>query len=195
MQKKIEEILKQDDWKREKVERSLARWKEHSRNQENIGVESFTAVYSDAVHSGTFSTHSDYTLQSLWILDHKSGIHVANSSMKQRFIKEKDCIDGSTVIAGGGFWAVEAYGQITIKVATSNGKGIMTLLNVAYISSFMTNIVAGSILEDKGVHFDIEHRHLHRGGIIFAFASRVGAHYVLEDNRRTSKGVITVLKG
>ena len=195
MQKKIEEILKQNDWKREKVERNLIKWKEHSRNQKNIEIESFTAVYSDAVHSNTFFTHFDYTLQFSWILNHESDIHVANSLMKQRFIKEKDCINGSTVITGGDSWAVEAYDQITIKMITSNEKETMTLLNVAYISSFMTNIVAESILEDKEVHFDTEHRHLHRGEIIFAFALRVKAHYVLEDNRRTFKEVIIVLKG
>ena len=59
----------------------------------------------------------------------------------------------------------------------------MQLLNVVYVSDFMVNIVAGSILEDKGLHFDTQHRHLHQNGSAIILVPRIGAHYVLEDNR------------
>ena len=50
-------------------------------------------------------------------------------------------------------------------------------------SDFMANIVAGSILADKGLHFDTAHGHLHRNGTPVVLVPRVSAHYVLEDNR------------
>lgn len=65
----------------------------------------------------------------------------------------------------------------------------MELLDVAYVPEFMTNLVGGSILEDKGLYFDNQRRHLHRDGKTVGLVSRVGRHYVLEDNRDTSKGV------
>lgn len=88
---------------------------------------------------------------------------------------------------------IVAYGRITIDVATPNGKtkGQMTLLNVVYVPNFMVNIVAGSILEDKGLHFDTQHRHLHKNGTAIVLVPRVGAHYVLEDNRKSIEGVFT----
>ena len=69
--------------------------------------------------------------------------------MKQRFIKERD-FDGSTVMSGNGPLPIKAYGTMTIKVDTSIGKSSMILLNVTYVSDFLVNIVAGSILADKG---------------------------------------------
>ena len=59
----------------------------------------------------------------------------------------------------------------------------MILLNVIYVSDFLINIVAESILEDKELHFDTQHRHLHRNGSPIILVPKISAHYVLKDNR------------
>lgn len=63
---------------------------------------------------------------------------------------------------------------------------MMTLLNVAYVSNFMTNIVSQDILYDKGLYFDNWKLHLHREGQTVGFVERHQGHYLLENNiRRT----------
>ena len=68
----------------------------------------------------------------------------------------------------------------------------MTLLNVCYVPDFMVHIIAGSILTDKGLHFDTQHGHLYRNGKAVVLVSRVGGHYVLEDNRKQEDAVVFV---
>ena len=136
-----------------------------------------------------------YPLRSSWILNHGSDIHVANDTMQHRFIKERDCTDGSTIAAGRELLAVAAYGKIVVNIQTPTGSGTITLLNVAYISDFMVNIVSGSILDEKGLHFDTQHRHLHRNGQTVAFAPKVGNHYVIEDNTKSTANVFIAKAG
>lgn len=141
--------------------------------------------------TGAFSTKipGEFILRSSWVMDHASGIHIANNTMKERFIKERDCTDGSTVISGTNALPIKAYGQIVVHVKTPAGKGHITLTNVIYVPDFMVNVVAGSILAGKGLHFDTQYLHLHRNGVTAIHVLQVGAHYVLEDNRKTSEGV------
>ena len=108
--------------------------------------------------------------------------------MKRRFVKERDCIDGSTVIPGNGPLFIKVYDIVTIKVDTSIEKNSMMLLNVIYVLDFMINIIVGSILEDKGLHFDIQYRHLHRNDSAVFLVLRIRTYYVLEGNR-ISEGV------
>ena len=97
-------------------------------------------------------------------------------------------------MSGNGPLSIKAYDTMTIKVDTLTGKGIMILLNVIYISDFMVNVVAGSILADKGLHFDTQHRHLHRNGSAVFLVPRIGAHYVLEDNRELKEVFATSIQ-
>ena len=46
----------------------------------------------------------------------------------------------------------------------------------------MINIVSESILKDKKVHFDTQHRHLHKNEVSFVNLIRSEGHYVIEDN-------------
>lgn len=215
---KVEEAMK-DPKKKEQMERSIKRTNERrqknkdenkSKDTKDTEVGSFAAMHVEshtAKSMGAFAINSfddpddssfKYALRSSWIMDHGSGIHVANKTQKHRFKKERDCTDGSMVVSGMGPLPIQAYGQMTIYCNTPNGKKSMNLLNVCYVPDFMVNIVAGSILADKGLHFDTEHSHLHRKGVPVVLVPRVGAHYVLEDNR-TSQGVgsfaATVRKG
>ena len=176
----IENSIKRRDEKRQKMN-------DNKGSTEEVG--SFAAMQvGNEMGSFTSDSSSNYALRSSWVLDHGSGIHVTNKTMKQRFVKERDCTDGSMVVSGMGSLPILAYGRMRITVNTPTGKKQMELLNVSYVPDFMVNIVAGSILADKGLHFDTAHSHLHRNGTPVVVVPRIGAHYVLEDNR-TSKGV------
>ena len=87
-------------------------------------------------------------------MNHDFDIHVVNNIMKKRFIKKRDCIDDFTIISDNESLFIKTYDRIKINVKTSNEKSIMTLINVIYVSNFMINVVAESILEDKELHFD-----------------------------------------
>lgn len=196
IQKKVDTAMKDPD-KRAKVDRNLAhnvKWLDDRKAKEEANATTNTGTYAAAVGNnaslGAFSNDipRTYSLHSSWILDSGSSIHIANEAMKHRFTKERDCTDGSTILAGNGYLPIIAYGQMVLNVAVPAGKGIMTLTNVLYVPGFMTNVVSGSILEDKGLHFDTAHRHLHRQGKPIILAPRVGSHYILEDNTK-SEGV------
>lgn len=115
-------------------------------------------------------------------MNHGSGIHVANEIMKSRFIKDRNCTDGFMIISGNGPLPIEAYGHMNIHIHTPTGPRTMGLLKVCYVPEFMINIVSESILKDKEVHFDTQHRHLHRNGVPFVNLTRSGGHYVIENN-------------
>ena len=51
----------------------------------------------------------------------------------------------------------------------------------------MINVVAESIFEDKELHFDIQHRHLHRNNFIVILMLKAKAHYVFENNRESEE--------
>ena len=203
-QKKIDEKLNEPEIKA-KVEKVIARNDDIQRKNESSkdikeAKEQFADSSKDADVHEVFSVRSvteEYPLRFSWILDHDSDIHVVNDFMQHRFIKERDCTDGFTVAAGNGLLPIKAYEriQINIQAATAIGngkeKGIIELTNVAYIPDFMINIVSGSILEAKELHFDTEHHHLHRKGKAVFFAPRVENHYVLENNTKSTANVFS----
>ncbi|KAL8823003.1 MAG: hypothetical protein Q9191_006271 [Dirinaria sp. TL-2023a] len=110
--------------------------------------------------------------------------------MKHRFTKERDCTNGTTIMSGHGPLSIEAYGRIVIDVQTPSGKSTMTLINVAYVPKFKFNIVSINILADEGLHFDTQHRHLHRKSVPIVLVAMVKNHYVLENNTK-DEGVAT----
>lgn len=122
IQKKIDEALKNDDTKK-KVEHALTRNKEITRKRsmqkddDHKPSESSPSEMGSfiTVRPGTFAGQSDdgnYYLRSSWIMDTGSAMHIANDTMKHRFIKDRDCVDGSTILSGGGPLSILAYGRI-----------------------------------------------------------------------------------
>ena len=104
--------------------------------------------------------------------------------MKDRFIEEKDCTDGSTLLAGEEDTQISAYGKIDINVNSPTGCRTITLNNVHYVPEFMTNIVSAALLKAKGVLVDTERQRLHSEGKTFLLLTRIGDHYALEDNTK-----------
>ena len=50
---------------------------------------------------------------------------------------------------------IKIYEKIVINVQISNKLRIIILINVAYVSNFMINLVTDSILTNKNLYFDI----------------------------------------
>ena len=151
------------------------------KNEENIEI--FSINLKKSSQSDAFFSQFSYDFYFSWIMNHDFDIHVINNIMKKRFIKKRNCIDDFTIILNNEFLFIKIYDKIKINVKTLNEKDIMTLINVIYVSNFMINVVAESILEDKELHFDIQHRHLHRNNFIVILMFRAKAHYVLENNK------------
>lgn len=150
-----------------------------------LSEDHFIGAVSSDPHHGAFPVRSfsasEYSLATTWILDHGSDVHICNDSMKDRFIKERDA-KGEIVIAGTQKLQIEAYGSIKVYFKSANGeKNGIRLANVRYISNFMTNIVSGSILASKGLHFDTQHARLHQEGNTVGYASFKNGHYIMED--------------
>ena len=107
--------------------------------------------------------------------------------MLSRFMKTQDAGPFDILRAGTKVIHIESFGtvRITIKSPTSPGYAYMTLLNVAYVSDFMTNLVSQSILAAKGVYFDGWKNRLHRDGSTIGFVEPLNGHYIVGKNSET----------
>ena len=133
--------------------------------------------------SSSFSTMS-YHLQESWILDNGPDSHICNSTMLSWFTRTHAAHSDDRLIASTQL--SECYGTVQITISTPSDPQPMTLLNVAYISDFMTNIVSQDRLYSRGLYFDNWKMHLHRNGETVSFVKRHNRHYLLEDN--TTRG-------
>ena len=140
-----------------------------------VKMGAFTSVRT-AFLADTFDLHNS------WILDNGSNSHVCNSTMQARFSKTHSAGPNDKLIAGAQILLIECFGSIDITVPTPSGPGIMTLLNVAYVPNFMTNLVSQQILCSKGLYFDDWKMHLHKQGKTIGFVKAHHGHYLLEDN-------------
>ena len=123
------------------------------------------------------ATNFPSSLQSSWVLSKSSSIHVCNESMKDRFTKERDCIDGSTIEDT----PILAYGTVLpVNVSAASGKGPIELKNVAYVPSFKTNLVSVKILQNKGLR--LGRRCLLRDNKPLLYFTKYDGYSLLEDN-------------
>ena len=187
----VDTAMKKKDVK-SKIERALKKNKEYlqkkseeekKKNQQqneskDKDVGAFTVVRT--AFSAAFST-DHYSLRGSWILDNGSNSHVCNLTMKSRFKWQRGG-GGDYLTAGTQRLSIEAYGTISITVPTPTGPQRMTLLNVAYVANFMTNLVSQDLLYVKGLYFDNWKLHLHRKGVTIATIKRYNGHYLMEDN-------------
>lgn len=199
IQAKVDECMREERT-RDKVNRSLDKNRMILEKQKNKNSIKMSANATDTSNAATeasipqstntgayacvrtvFSTEF-YTLNSTWILDGGSNCHVCNSTMLSRFTRQRQAQHGEFLIAGNTYLPIEYYGTITITIETPSGSGIITLLNVAYVADFMTNIVSQDILRSKGLYFDNWKMHLHREGVSIGFVKPYNGHYIMEDN-------------
>lgn len=104
---------------------------------------------------------SSYPLKDSWILDNGLDTHVCNSSMQSWFIQTRLSEPHDNLTAGTQTIPIESFRTVNITIQTPTGFQQMTLLNVAYILDFMTNLVSENIPSSKGLYFDNSKMHFH----------------------------------
>lgn len=179
-QKKIDDAL-QNNKTKAWVDKLLEKYKNKSRGSGNQGTgQSSSSVIPGASSSNQTSSSTDPTrgrqgsfagdttgafvcssfstttwqLQGSWILDNGSNSHVCNRTMLTRFTKTREAGSTDNLMAGTQVIPIECFGTVTIVINTPVRPKTMTLLNVAYVPDFMTNLVSQTILSSKGLYFD-----------------------------------------
>ena len=67
------------------------------------------------------------------------------------------------------------------------------LLNIQYILDFITNLVSGNILQDKGLDIDSQYCRLYRNSETVLIYTRVNMHYLIRDNTKDTVNETKVL--
>ena len=148
---------------REKVEKSIQTCKEKARtsqnnqgqmNQDQKGQKNNTipegrnATFA-AFCSTSFSAANSLVIKWSWILDNGSNRQISNETMKSRKVKTRDASKDDYLAAGANYLKVEFYGTIRINIPALSGPWIITLVDVAYVPRFMTNVVAQHLFNIK----------------------------------------------
>ena len=171
-QERINQAMTNDPELAYKIEQSLARsaaYKQANDSQASShSVGSFTASYSVA---------TDYKLKNHWILDSGSDIHVTNTL--RCFKKASNGREIDQIIAGGSSYPISAFGSLDITINTPAGERAMTLLNVAYVPGFMTNLVSLSLLVSKGVHWNTQTGSLYKDDKVLCYVNKLDGHWTL----------------
>ena len=128
-----------------------------------------------------FISSRSYEFRSFWILDHDVSVHICNSTMKHRFIIEKDEFD-QRIIADSQKLIVAAYKHIRIKHENERKSRDMILTNVFYISEFMTNIVSRFVFQQKELNFNTKNYRLHQDNVTYEYAKSKFNHYIMKNN-------------
>ena len=191
-EKKINDAL-QNDHTKAWVNRVLQKRKDKDNktlekaptNASTSATPSFTGNMGAFTCLRTASSLPTYSLRSSWILNNGSNCHVCNSTMLSRFNKTRDAGLDDTLTAGTQVTPIECFGTIQISINTPTGPKTMTLLDVAYVSNFMANLVSQGRLHAKGLYFDNWKMHLHRQGETVGLVEWNNGHYLLENNIST----------
>lgn len=144
-------------------------------DHETIELKTFSTIYC-------ISISSFFSLQIFWIFDDEINIHVCNCFMKNQFIKQRN--ESDMMASNDKFLFIEAWRIINITLQIFHELKEMSLLNMTYVSRFMTNAVCQDLLYVKRLFFNNEHLHLHRGKIIVATMKRFNDHYLMKDNTK-----------
>ena len=175
IQIKIDEILKKNSKKKVVIKKLLTKNVEYiikftkkiAEKQKNNIVEIFTIIiwkfvneqYNNVkiffVNSTTFYNNNEYYLRFFWIMNYNFDIHVVNKTIKNRFIKNKNCIDNFIIISNNKLFSIKTYKYININVYILINSRTITLLKIYYVSKFIINIIFENILKNKKVYFDI----------------------------------------
>ena len=93
---------------------------------------------------------ANYSLYRCWILDTGSDTHVINHYEGLSNVRE---VPESAVLNGErDTYRIKAYGDVKVNLTTPDKPLIIILLNIAYITGYLTNIVTIRRLSRKGVY-------------------------------------------
>ena len=186
IQKKVTEAMR-DRGTKERVERSILRSKEFRSKQKETNVHATNYCAAHTTYHSAYSSHSTESskhskpLYRSWILDGASDIHVINH--REGFTSEKAGKPGECLGGGKDSYPIEEFGTASVNLRTPSGGRVLTLLNVAYVPGFNTNIVSQDRLAKAGIHYSTERSDvLTRDRKVFAYLKKAGAFRTLEDN-------------
>jgi hypothetical protein len=77
---------------------------------------------------------------------------MCNDPKRSQFTETRKAEHNEVIFAGKTCYKIEAFGTTILNVDTPSGLRQMTLLNVALVPDFITNLVSLSILNKKDVH-------------------------------------------
>ena len=194
---KIDEALK-NSMKRKSIKKSIIRKNEkrqkknenknENKKKKKRSMKIFVIIQINSViESFTIDFVFNYFFRSLWILNHDFDAHVVNKTMKQRFIKKRNCTNEFVLMSKMKSFSILIYDRMNINVNTFTKNMNMNFRNVNYVFDFMINIVANNIFADKKFHFDTTHDHFHRNDIFVVLVFKIKAHYVFENNKKFEK--------
>ena len=104
--------------------------------------------------------------------------------MHERYIAERIC--NKKIAADNSHLQIESVDSIIITLQSPTGSKKIKLSNVHYVPDFLTNLVSASLLADKELYFDTQHKHLHINGVTKYYALRHDQHYLLENNKTST---------
>jgi hypothetical protein len=193
--KKINDWLNRPDKKGLKA-MFLNKWKYDANLNPSQHMESTKQTTKDygslatALSTSTSTIGSTYKLYNCWTVDGGADVHICNDASKHDFTKTRDPTEPEVIYAGKAAYPVEAYGNVKLYFDTPEGRGLVTLTNVALTPGYVTNIIATDIIAEKGVYWSTEHpeKLTRKGGSTFCYLYRRGRHFTLEKDHGDSKG-------
>ena len=115
------------------------------------------AVYSPKAFG---TSGSDTFLQTSWILDSGSNIHLCNDP--KRFTHTHTATEDDTITSGKDTYQIEAFGTVDITITTPQGnQEINRLINVALVPDFLTNLVSFGKMVEKNIHWNTKRKTLY----------------------------------
>ena len=147
----------------------------------------------------TFNTMStsDTFLQTSWILDSGSNIHLCNDP--QRFTRTHPATEQDVVCSGKDTYQIEAFGIVDIAINTPHGtQAINRLVNVALVPGFLTNLVSLGKMVESNLHWNTKRGTLYSTNIAgvedhFCQLTYLQGHWIMENNTAGSASIPTAM--
>lgn len=157
LKKKIEDSIAKskslEHSKQPSQEQTAKKIKEDTNNEDSASVASFPTTIQ-ATSLSTTSADCASTLELSWIADTGSTHHVCNRHMKHRYTKTRNASSDDTITSGNITTPIKSFGEVSIKAQTLTGTRTIILRDVAYVPSFMANLLSVTKCMDKDVHLD-----------------------------------------
>ncbi|EKG15307.1 hypothetical protein MPH_07496 [Macrophomina phaseolina MS6] len=168
---------------KEKVERALKRFKETQgqKKQDDASYkekvpnqsqkDNISSLFPAVVASARNTQHitRPTTLDQSWIADISTTHHICNEHMKTRYTKTRDAGSDDHVTLGNTVIRIESFGEVTIDAINHEGPRTIKLVDVAYVPTFIANLVSITKAREKGIELDTGRKCLYLEDFIVAY--------------------------
>jgi hypothetical protein len=208
IQKKIEDTLKKDHWKRRKVESVKKAAKEAlssgsakpsvkakppaTGDDDEPSAFAISEAYANHFTVDSNQSTTSYALHDSFILDSGATLHCCNTYLRFHNIAPGGVDD--KLIAGEDEIQIEGFGDIYITADGPNGPRQILLQDVAYVPSLHTSVVSLRKFIQKDVHWDTQQNRLTYKDHTYCFTPMQHGQWVLEYNPLPQAFAATVRK-